>query len=366
AGLSVLLANPALAPVSAAASVSGKGGPNCAGPYRIERSRDGLRLVRDPDYHTGNAAFEGNGRGHVATIVIKEFASTDEAYDALMAGRVDAAPVPESRVAEAEVDPVRVAGHARRGTSEITYLAFDPSLVPTSNPVFRRAVSLALDRVALVDAAFGDRRPPATRWLVGAPDRPAPRSCDAGAQRVADRDRARKLLAANGIDAATFKLPLLFDPARTSPLVVQAIEAQLEDNLGLTVRPKPTDTPDFDAALAAARSVPKLWVATAPGGYGVPEQVLEALFRTGSPDNTNRFSDPRVDELIDRGRRADDTGERDRAYTDAEGRVCDLMPDVPLWTGVSHWAFDSKKVAFGGSSPIDAFGGLLLREARVR
>lgn len=365
ASLPVLLANPALAPVSSSEAEDageGPGVPNCAGPYRIERSKDGLKLVRDPAYRTGNAAFEGGGRGHVATIVVRELGSADEAYDALMAGQVDAAPVPESRVAEAEA---RRAGHARRGTSEITYLAFDPSAAPTSNPAFRRAVSLALDRVALVDAAFGDRRPPATRWLVGAPDRPTPRSCETGAMRVADPGPARQLLAANGMDAVAVKLPLLFDPTRTSLLVAQAIQAQLQENLGITVRPEPLDGPDLGAALAAHPG-PKAWIATTPDDYGVPEHVLESLFRTGSPDNASRFSDPRTDELVDRGRRAADAGERDRAYAEAEDRVCELMPDVPLWTGVSHWAFDPKKLAFAGSSPVDPFGGLRLREAKLR
>ena len=90
------------------------------------------------------------------------------------------------------------------------------------------------------------------------------------------------------------------------------------------------------------------------------------MFRTGSPDNPNHFSDARVDELVGMGRRADDAGERDEAYAGVEGRICELMPDVPLWSGVSHWAFNPKKLSFTGPSPIDAHGGLLLREARPR
>jgi peptide/nickel transport system substrate-binding protein len=362
AGLPVLLANPALAPVGPAPDGDEAAGPACAGPYRIERTRAGLELVRDAGYTTGNAAFRARGMGYARTISVKEYGSAEEAYEALEAGTVDAAPVPESRVAQAEA---RGAGHARRGTSEITYLAFDTKQVPTSNPIFRRAVSMALDRVALIDAAFGDRRPPAIRWLVEAPDRPTPRSCEAGARRVADRDPAREMLATAGIDPATVRLPLLFDQAETSAQVVQAIEAQLEENLGISVRPEPLDVTDFEAAVAA-RPGPKAWIAMTPGDFGVPEHVLEALFRTGSHDNANQFSDARIDDLIDRGRSAADTGDRDRAYADVEARACELMPDVPLWTGVSHWAFDPRKLAFTGPSPIDPFGGLLLREARLR
>jgi peptide/nickel transport system substrate-binding protein len=361
AELPVLLASPALAPVSDAAPEEGAG-PACAGPYRITAVEGGLRLVREERYTTGNTAFEGRGAGYAGTIVVKEFPSVEEAYEALGAGTVDAAPVPESRVAEAEA---RGSGHARRGTPEITYLAFDTAQAPTSSPVFRRAVSLAVDRVALVDAAFGDRRPPATRWLVEGPDRPTPRACAEGARRVAEPARARDALVSAGVDPKAVRLPLLFDQERTSPLVVQAVEASLEENLGIGVRPEPLDVADFQAALAA-RAGPKAWMATTQGDIGVPEHVLEALFRTGAPGNTNGFSDPQVDELLDRARRATDAQERERAYAEAEDRACELMPYVPLWTGVSHWAFDPKKLTFTGPSPIDAYGGLLLREARPR
>jgi peptide/nickel transport system substrate-binding protein len=359
AGLPVLLADPALTPAAPAAGDT-PDVPACAGPYRIEAVEGGFDLVRDPAYKTGNAAFGNEGRGHAGTIRVRAYGSAEEAYEALRAGEVDAAPVPESRVAEAEA---QTAGHVRRGTAEVTYLAFDLGGGVTANPAFRRAVSLAVDRVALVDAAFGDRRPPATRWLVEAPDRPAPPACEAGARRVAERDRAREALASAGIDPKSVRLPLLFDQARTSPLVAQAIEAQLQENLGIDVRPEALDVAEFEAAVTG-RSGPRAWVATTPGDLSVPEQGLDALFRTGSPANTNHVSDARTDELLDAGQRAASAADRTRAYAQAEDRACELMADVPLWTGVSHWAFAPGKVTFSSSMPIDAFGGLLLREAR--
>ncbi|MGH2721735.1 MAG: ABC transporter substrate-binding protein [Actinomycetota bacterium] len=361
AGLPVLLADPALVPLASADEGSAEL-PDCAGPYRIRAAEGGVDLVRDPGYTTGNGAFSGGGRGYAATIRVRAYESAEAAYEALRAGEVDAAPVPASRVAEVEAQP---SGHVRRGTAEITYLAFDLTGGVTADPAFRRAVSLAVDRVALVDANFGDRRPPATRWLVEAPDRPSPAACESGARRVAQPDRARQMLAEAGIDPAGVRLPLLFDQARTSPRVAQAVAVQLEENLSIDVRPQGLDVAEFEAAVAGGAG-PRAWVATTPGDLSVPEQVLEALFRTGSPANTNRFTDARMDELLAEARQAAGPGERTRAHAQAEDRACELMGGVPLWSGVSHWAFAPDRVSFSSPVPIDALGGLLLREARPR
>jgi peptide/nickel transport system substrate-binding protein len=359
AGLPVLLADPALVPL-APAEEGGAELPDCSGPYRIKAVEGGVDLVRDPDYTTGNDAFSGGGKGHAATIRVRAYESAEAAYEALRAGEVDAAPVPASRVAEVEA---QASGHVRRAMAEVTYLAFDLNGGVTANPAFRRAVSLAVDRVALVDANFGDRRPPATRWLVEAPDRPAPAACESGARRVAQPDRARQVLADAGIDAAGVRLPLLFDQARTSPLVAQAVAVQLEEHLSIDVRPEGLDVAEFEAAVAGGPG-PRAWVASTPGDVSVAEQVLEALFSTGSPANTNRFTDPRMDELLAAARQAAGPGERTRAYAQAEDRACELMGSVPLWSGVSHWAFAPDRVGFSSPVPIDALGGLLLREAR--
>ncbi|MGH2687213.1 MAG: hypothetical protein ACRDKW_00175, partial [Actinomycetota bacterium] len=157
----------------------------------------------------------------------------------------------------------------------------------------------------------------------------------------------------------------LYDQARTSPRVAQAVAVQLEANLSIDVRPEGLDVAEFEAAVAEAEG-DRAWVATTPGDLSVPEQVLDALFRSGSPANTNRFGDARMDELLAAAQQAGSAEERTRAYGQAEDRACELMGSVPLWSEVSHWAFAPDRVAFSSPVPIDALGGLLLREARPR
>jgi ABC-type oligopeptide transport system substrate-binding subunit len=131
------------------------------------------------------------------------------------------------------------------------------------------------------------------------------------------------------------------------------------------VSPEPLEVPDFEEAVGA-HSGPGAWILTAPADLAVPEDVLEALFRSQAAGNTAGFRDERLDQALDRARTAADDGERERAYAEAEDRACELMPLVPLWAGVSHWAFNPDKVVFEGSPPIDASGGLLLRQAKPR
>lgn len=348
-----VLAHPALIPVSPASEPEEP--PACSGPYRIEAAAEGeVRLKRFPASRSRNEAYAGDGKGFAETIVVKAFETTEDAYQGRKRGDVDIAPVPEGSLAEAAAGR----GYARRQTLEVTYLAFDTSRPPTDNAGLRRALSLAIDRLVIIDAAFGDERQPALRWLEEA--KPTPSECATWVRRIADPERARAAL--EGV-AGSLSMPLAFDTARVGRLVAQALGVQVQDVLAVALQLQPLEAPAFEASIRD-RTAGGAWLLTAAPDLPIADRVLGSLFRTGSPDNRLGFSSPKLDGLLEAARGATDGLDRGRLYAQAEDLVCEAMPAAPLWTGVRHWTFAPDRVRFEDEPKIDLFGEPVLRHAR--
>ena len=346
ADLPKLLAHPAFVPVS----VGAEGKVTCSGPYEIQEPAGGEVVLERAS---------GADRGLLKTIHFKVTDTPDDAYRLFQEEQVGASVVPDAAVGEAS--SVR-RGYLRAETPEITFLAMDITKPPTDNERLRQAVSLALDRLATIDATFGDQRPPAVRWIPGTQGDGG--SCSDLIRRISDPGRARQLMGESGVDLSGVQLPFYFDQTKTGRLVVQAIEVQIADGLGLRLTPSPHDPPGMDASIAA-RVGAGVWMLSYGQELPLPGLVLDALFRTGSSANRLGFSDPAVDEALAEARRSEDSAERERAYLEAESLICQRMPAVPLWRGVRHWAFDPAKLVFEGSDGVDSAGGMMLRDARV-
>ncbi|MBW3588847.1 MAG: ABC transporter substrate-binding protein [Actinobacteria bacterium] len=349
ADLPRLLAHPAFVPVS----VGAEGTITCSGPYEIQEPAGPAGAEVVLERATGAAG------GLLKTIHFKVTDTPDDAYRLFQEGQAGASVVPDAAVGEAS--SVRK-GYLRAETPEITFLAMDVTKPPTDNERLRQAISLALDRLATIDATFGDQRPPAVRWIPGTEGDGG--SCSDLIRRISDPERAKQLMSESGVDPSGVQLPFYFDQTKTGRLVVQAIEVQIADGLGLRLTPSPHDPPGMDASMTA-RTGAGVWMLSYGQELPLPGLVVDALFRTGSPANRLGFSDPAVDEALAAARRSADTEDRERAYLEAESLICQRMPAVPLWRGVRHWAYDPAKLGFEGSDGVDSAGGMVLRDARV-
>lgn len=361
ADLPVLLSHPALTPVSPQPGSSGPI-PACAGPYLVSAgAQEGeLRLDVDAQGRSQSSAYEGQGRGLTRTIVIRSFASVDEAYDLFKSGGLDVAPVPQARISEAS----RMQGYARQSVPEVTYIAFDVSKPQTASAAFRQAVSAAISRLVIIDAAFGDDRRPAANWLEDLDGFISTSTCDPFAGKVADADRAKSLMKDSGLDPSTVKLPLIFDQVQISRLVVQALQVELQQGLGITIDPQPLDAAGFQASISS-RTGAALWILTNSIDLPTPDEVFGTIFHTAGSENQIGFSDLKVDGLIDQANRSSEEQERRQLWTAAENAVCDEMPLIPLWFGVRHWVTNPRGIEFKGTSKIDRFGQPILRNART-
>lgn len=361
AELPTVLAHPALVPVSLKSLAAQPGGPDppvCSGPYQIKAGakEKAYRLIRGP-VRAGPKSAYGGADGLAATIIVTGFDSPEDAFQAFKAGQVDLTPVPEGQISDVRDQK----GFERAAGPQLTLLALDPSKAPTNNAKVRQAISLAIDRLVIIDAAFGDQRQPALGWLPETFEASSASSCEGFARKIADPARAKDLLAQSGVDPGSIKLPLIFDPGQFGRLVAQAIQVQLKDALGIQVEPEPLNAEDFAVSLKA-RSSAALWMTITDVDLPIPDELVGGLFRSGSPGNIVGFSDPEVDARIDRARKAVAPSDRSKLWTEAENAVCEQMPVIPMWRAPGQWVRNTQKASVGGDSMLDLFGGPILRQ----
>lgn len=123
--------------------------PVGSGPYRLESldSRE-ARLVAHGDYHLGAPLIQ--------TLHIRFYTDYPSALRAAQAGQLDGLMVrdslSEAQMAEVEKLESRTISQPQRSSFVVLYLNNDQALF--SDPRVRQAISLALDRQAIVDEAF--------------------------------------------------------------------------------------------------------------------------------------------------------------------------------------------------------------------
>lgn len=359
-----VLAHPALIPVSLESlrqAPEGADLPVCAGPYRIERGAEekDLRLGKVTGSGTVNEAFVNDGMGSADLILVRSFDSGEDAYGAYLAGQVDIAPVPVSRVGEARSNQ----GLRSEAIPQTTFLGFDQSHPATQDPRLRQAISLSVDRLAIIDAAYGDQREPSIGWLPSEFGEGGDRSCASYVRRIADPDRARQLYGEVRGESSPLELALYYDVRTTGRPVAEALELQIEQVLGIEVAPTALEGQDVLTHYRTKPQAPSAWIMEIGIDLGLPDEFLGTQFDAAEGDNPLSLQDPVFEQLIDDARKATSASEIQRRYSLAEAELCRLMPGVPLWTGVSSWMFSPERVAVESELYLDSLGSPLLRHS---
>ncbi len=288
--------------------------PVGSGPFRLLDWPDAgrLRLLRLRD----NRVFVFERVGDPTMRVLK-----------LLRGEIDLLqndlPPELLRYLEAQPD-VRV---ERRAGSNFAYLGFQLEDAHTGKPAVRRAIALAIDRGAIIEALFdGAARPalallPPEHWA-GAADLPLIRP---------DPQRARQLLAQAGYgpdNPLHLSYKTSSDPFRVR--IATIIQHQLGE-AGIRVKVQSYDWGTFYGDIKAGRfqMFSLAWV-----GVRMPD-IFRYVFHSESVPpagaNRGRLRDAQVDHLIEAAEAAQDLDEKARLYHSLQARLLELLPYVPLW-----------------------------------
>jgi peptide/nickel transport system substrate-binding protein len=212
-----------------------------------------------------------------------------------------------------------------------TYLGFNLDSPALGDLSVRRAMTMAIDRAALVASKLGGHGQVADSWIP-----PGHWAASASLPRVAfEPARARTLLSQLNARRDVMSRPITLRCSSDRPRVsiARAIAAMLRD-VGLTVEVRPSETASLLADLDAGRfeialmQMPEL----------IEPHVLSWFFGSDhipgagvSGANRWRLRDAAVDKLLESGRRHMERSERVFAYHALDARLAATLPVFPLW-----------------------------------
>ncbi|HSJ45281.1 MAG TPA: ABC transporter substrate-binding protein [Euzebyales bacterium] len=356
--LPALVAHPTLAPLPPRATSARRFAdqPVGNGPYRITERWSGgqfIRVERDRGWRNGPKERSSARVGEIVFRII----DTDAAYVAFQQGRVDVAPLP----AGARRQALRTYGPADQGrgpgvvdapSPTLYFLAFHMDTPPWDDVEVRRALSRAIDRVALVDAQRDLELDPA-RWIV-------PPALQHVTPEVCDSCLHLPSLAADAFRRADVtEVTLTVDAEGGHEQVARRIRADLAE-VGVDVT---VETLPFEAYLAGIEAGELgLYRFGWQAQYPSPGAMLEAVVRSGAPRergdgaNYGGYADERVDRLLDRARRARSARRRQQLWTRAEERALRDQAIVPLFsfrqrTVISERVRDLAVTPWGTATP---------------
>ncbi len=211
------------------------------------------------------------------------------------------------------------------------FLRFNTTRPPFDDARVRRALSLAIDREAIVAQALrGGQRP------AGALTPPDTAGYTARAAVGLDFEAARRLLAAAGYPGGRGLPPLELQVRndQDQPRVAEVLQAQWARELGVTLTITQLEQRTWFANqqnLAYTLSGAG-WI----GDFVDPVTFLD-LFVTGGGNNWTGWSDPDYDALIAGAAAARDPAARLELFQRAEARLLEQAPIAPIFHGVRNF-----------------------------
>jgi len=209
------------------------------------------------------------------------------------------------------------------------------------NTKLRAAISLAINREAIVKTIFEGTRKPATGLV---PPGTVGFLPDQGKYCRYDLEEAKKLLAEAGYPEGKGLPPLelSFNAGSGHEDIMQAVQANLKD-IGINVNLKGMEWAQFlDYRQKGKHQIARDgWIMD----YPIMDNMLYPLFYSKNigMDNTSRYSNPEVDRLLDEARKEPDENKRISLYQQVEKLILDDAAVVPV-VFYSHRAVAQKWV----------------------
>ncbi len=326
--------------------------PIGSGPFKIAKRNKGssIEFVRNPDYNWGPPGSH-SGSAYVEKLDLLFIGEDQVRYNSLLSGEIDAVDfVPPENVGEIKAN--RDFGFIRAirpGTSYAWHL--NNSREPFSDPLLRQALLHAIDRKTIVAASSFNQWELASFLTTSTPDF-APEN---NAGLAFDPKRANELLdqagwtgrAADGVRTKDGKrltayLPLDGTNASRRRLAEQA-QAQARA-VGF----------DIKIELLAWQQLAQNWLS---GNYDISaglwsSNTADMLWLRFSSKNITKngvigqnvanYSDPVFDELVEKARISGDPQERKELYRQAQDRLVEFVPSIPLYGDPRTAAFPNR------------------------
>ncbi|MBI4229929.1 MAG: peptide ABC transporter substrate-binding protein [Planctomycetes bacterium] len=286
------------------------------GPYVLAERRinDRIRLRRNPFYWDA-------GRVGIGSIDLYSLSSADAALNLYLSGAIDWTPTLPATVIPALAARSDFVSGPYLGTY---YLRCNLRKPPLDDPKIRRAISLAIDREAIVrhvtqggEVATAVFVPP---WI--------PLYVSPGGE-GRDLDAARALLEEAGYPggAGLPEIEYLYNASELHQEIAEVLATSLRRDLGIVLRLRREEFKVYkESQRAGDYTLSRAgWI----GDYLDPRTFLE-MFVTGGKHNQTGWSDAQYDALLEGAAGEPDAARRASLYREAEEILLEAQPIIPL------------------------------------
>lgn len=299
---------------------------NATGPYVFKEAvpEQLYRAEANPEYRLGDP-----GLGEVRVVVAGDPATAALAFEA---GEVDMV----INYPEADFERVKSTGALgfSSPTARLYFFTVNAQTGPMANPLIRRAVSLAIDRQGIVDAALsgvggvpaGTVFPDGKGWATDIPVAYDPAKAEELlAEAGAVKDGGRWML-----DGAPLEIDIVTYSSRAAlPPTAELTQAFLSA-IGVTANVKIGEWGASNDAIAAGEADMFLqaWVTTPQGDPGA---VLEALLKSDGGSNSGKYANPELDKLLADGRLTFEQEKREAIYDEVQEIIAADAAMIPVF-----------------------------------
>ncbi|MFF1693942.1 ABC transporter substrate-binding protein [Streptomyces sp. NPDC058257] len=320
--------------------------PVSSGPYKVVKNEnDGERLTLERNPHW-SAKSDPERKAYPDKIDVRSGLNSSVINQRLSAGQgADAAAVTtDTNLGPAEL--AKVTGDkalaSRVGTGHFgytNYLAFNPKVKPFDDPKVRQAISYAVDRSSVVNAAGGSSlAEPATTYLPNQKSFGYTKYDHFPAGKSGNAKKAKELLKEAGHkDGLT--ITLTHSNAKdfeTSPEIATAIQDALK-KAGITVKLEGLEDNDYKDKVHGAKTEPGLflahWGADWPSGGPFLAPIFDGrqIVKDGANFNTGFLNDKSVNNEIDEINKLTDLDAAAKRWGALDKKIGEQALTVPLF-----------------------------------
>lgn len=320
------------------------------GPFKLKGGWRGKATIEVERFD----AYPGD-KPAVQTAAFRVYDNLTKAYEDVRDGDLDVIrTIPAEKVADAGEDLDGRTGSTPDST--IQFLAFPTFLPEFFKAGVRRAISMAIDRDALVRSVFHGAQKPARSFV--APVVTGYRENSCGAACEFDPAEAKRVYTEAQGPAA---LQISYNDDGGHKAWVEATCAQLVANLG--VQCTPVAEPSFGDVLAKVEQQKAVGMFRMgwPMDYPSMESYLAPLYSTAGSSNYAGYHNARFDSLVNEAMQAPNEGETIKKYQEAEDVLARDLPVIPLRFGQHNYGYSARVKGL----ELDVYGRIALTKLTV-
>ena len=306
--------------------------PAGTGPFLLKEwmRGQGLVLVPNPNYYGGPL--------QITELQLPFFEDSQSAFQAYRAGELDVMGSQQNGVPAERIPEVRDLPDWRTASGFVVrYVGFNNTVKPFNDARVRQAFARSIDKQGLVDKILGK--------TVRATDRILPAGIPGSEFPIQglsfNPDAAKKLLVEAGYPGGRGlgTLTLTYGQEGDNERVVQFLQAQWKENLGVNVALQPLELTAFSSQLDATYRSPEkglqFYYSVWGADYPDPQNFLSQQLYTGAGNNNGHFSDAEFDRLTDQADTINgDYIKRIKLYNQAEQIAVAQVGWLPLFNPI--------------------------------